>query len=154
GRGRLVRQLLTESMLLALAGGAVGLVLSFWAADVIGAALRGFPMVPMALDLSPDPRVLGFTAALSVLRGLGFGLAPALHAPRAQPAPTRAAEATTASAGSRRSRLRNAFVVTQIALSLLLLVCSGLFLRSVARARSVDPGFDAAHALALPVDVV
>ncbi len=153
GRGRLVRQLLTESVLLALAGGAVALVLSFWVADALGAAIRTFPLVSMAIDLSPDVRVLAFTLALSLLSGIGFGLAPALHVSRGDPAPTLAAEAATATAGARRSRLRSAFVVTQIALSLLLLVCAGLFLRSASRARDADPGFDAAHAVTLPVHV-
>ncbi len=150
-RGRLVRQLLTESMVLSLVGGAAGVLLSFWITDLVMALARA----PEELASAPvtDVRVLVFTLGLTVVTGMVFGLAPALGATRADLVPALKDETGTVSHANRRSRLTNAFVVAQVALSLVLLVVSGLFLRSLKKATDVDPGFDARHAAALSLDL-
>ncbi len=138
-RGTLVRQLLTESTLLSLAGGAAGVALALLALRVGMSVELPFP-IPIELDTSLDGRVLGFSLAVSLLAGLLFGLAPALQATRPDLAPTLKDEST--GGGSRRAfTLRNSLVVAQVALSLVLLIGSGLFLRSLGQARSMDPGF-------------
>jgi predicted permease len=151
GRGRLVRQLLTESVLLALAGGGGGLVL----AAGLGAAYRAAPppagALPLALDFSIDARVLLFTLGLSVATGLLFGLAPALGASRA--GPLSALKAGEIDQRSRRANARSVLVVVQVAVSLALLVAAGLFVRSLQRAQAVDPGFDADRLVAARLDV-
>ncbi len=139
GRWRVVRQLLVESLLLSLAGGAVGLVLSFWMTDALTSF---FPQIAytIALDVSPDRRALLFTLGISLLTGLVFGLAPAFQATRPDLIPTLKGEAQRAGR-ARRVSLRNALVVAQVALSLVVLVCAGLFVQSFRHARSIDPGF-------------
>lgn len=137
GRGRLVRQLLTESTLLWAMGGAAGLLVSVWITALL---LRiDLPVTArLDLDLGTDLRVLGFTLALSLLTGLVFGLAPALHATRADLA---TALKHADRQGRRSSRLRNGLVSGQIAMSLLLLVAAGLFTRALQRGATLDPGF-------------
>jgi predicted permease len=147
GRGRLVRQLLTESLLLSLLGGAVGLLIAFWARDFIlpfyGADSEGRRAY---FSMGLDPLVLTATLALSLLTGILFGLVPALQATRPDLVPALKDEGT--SAGFRRSRLRDLLVVTQVALSIVLLVGAGLLLRSL---RSIyrGPGYDPGHILML-----
>ena len=139
GRWRVVRQLLVESVLLALAGGALGLVLSFWMTDAL---TTFFPKIAytIALDVSPDRRALLFTLAVSLLTGIVFGLAPAFQATRPDLVPVLKGEAQRAGR-ARRVSLRNALVVAQVALSLVVLVCAGLFVQSFRHAKSIDPGF-------------
>jgi predicted permease len=137
GRGRLVRQLLTESALLALVGGVGGVLLSRWISRAL-LALHLLSSLPIALDFGLDGRVLAFALALSLATGLGFGLAPALQGTRVDPV----SDLKDGGQDRRRSRLRSAFVVGQLALSLLLLVGAGLFARAVQRAWTMDPGFD------------
>jgi predicted permease len=145
-RFRLVRQLLTESMCLALLGGFVGLLLTLWTSDFLP---KFFPAEDAGgLDLSVDWRVLGFTFGLSVLTGVLFGLAPALQASRpnllsALKDDTGAPEVR----GFGRFGLRNVLVVLQVALSLVLLICAGLFMRSLRAASTADPGFNAENVL-------
>ena len=136
GRGRIVRQLLGESVLLALAGGALGLVVAFWGVRLLE---RGLPEHLAAVDVGIDLPVLGFALAISVATGLLFGLAPALQLSR----PRLASEltGTRSSAGPRRHLLRAALVASEVALSLTLLVCAGLLIRSFSRLQEVDPGF-------------
>lgn len=145
-RSRLVRQLLTESMCLALLGGLLGLMLTLWTSDFLP---KFFPAeVESAFDLSVDWRVLGFTLGLSVLTGILFGLAPALQASR--PNLLSALKDDTAAPevrGFGRFGLRNALVVLQVALSLVLLICAGLFMRSLRAASTSDPGFNAENVL-------
>lgn len=139
GRGALVRQLLTESTLLALVGGAAGVGLAVVAVRVGMNIELPFP-IPIELDTGLDPRVLGFSLVVTLLAGLFFGLAPALQATKPDVTPTLKDEST----GGGRPRaftLRNALVVAQVAGSLVLLIGAGLFLRSLGAARSVDPGF-------------
>jgi predicted permease len=146
GRLRLVRQLLTESMCLALLGGLVGLLLTLWTSDLLP---KFFPAEETTgLDLSVDWRVLAFTLGLSLLTGVLFGLAPALQASRqnllsALKDDTGAPEVR----GFGRFGMRNTLVVFQVALSLILLICAGLFMRSLRAASTSDPGFNAENVL-------
>jgi putative ABC transport system permease protein len=141
-RLRLVRQLLTESLLLALAGGALGCLLAIWALGGIsalgGEVLAQLP--PLRLDL----RVLGFTLALSVLTGVAFGFAPALILSRHS---VSEALKDSAVASPRSARLRSALVIAEVALSVALLAGAGLLLRSLQALNRVDPGFRAGQVL-------
>jgi predicted permease len=150
GRLRVVRQLLTESILLALMGAGLGFLLAMVAAGLLG-RIRLPINLPIALDFSPDARVLAFTAALGVLSGILSGLVPALRATRPDLLAT--INANTASGGSlRRFGTRQALVVAQVALSLVLLVSSGLFLRSLQNASSIDIGMRPGNVLTMAVD--
>jgi predicted permease len=138
-RGALVRQLLAEALLLFLVGGAAGVGLAAWTADLLHAFQPGF-VVPLRLDLGLDGRVLSFAASLTLVAGVVFGLVPALQASRLDVLP--ALRDGRGSAGGSRARVRRALVVGQVALSMALLVAAGLFVRTLQRARAVDPGFD------------
>jgi predicted permease len=153
GRWRLMRQLLTESVLLALLGGAAGLLLAIWWVDLLKAAPPPPGVLPISPDFSLDWRVLGFTLGLSVLTGIVFGLAPALQAARADLVPALKDEAVTFDQRQRRFNLRNALVVAQVALSLVLLIGASLFLRSLWRMQAVQPGFDEAKLLGVPLNI-
>jgi macrolide transport system ATP-binding/permease protein len=150
-RLRLIRQLLTESVMLSLAGGALGLLLAFWATDW----MQGFiPVLPytIALDFSPDMRALGFTLLISLATGIIFGLAPALQASNPDVVPVLKGETLAPKAGFRRFTLRNVLVISQVALSLVVLVCGGLFIKSARNARAIDPGFATENAVAVSVN--
>ncbi|MCK5652469.1 MAG: ABC transporter permease, partial [Gemmatimonadetes bacterium] len=138
-RGTLIRQLLTESLVLSVTGGAAGVVLGLWAVRIGMSVELPFP-IPIDLDTDLDGRILGFSLAVSVLAGLFFGLAPALQATNPDVAPTLKDE-STGGGRPRRITLRNSLVVGQVAISLMLLIGAGLFLRSLGEARSMDPGF-------------
>ena len=134
GRTRLVRQLLTESVLLAAAGGVVGVAVSHWVADALVWFLpQGH--INLVVDLRPDGRVLAFTSALSLLTGIVFGFIPALQATRSDLAAGLKADST---GGAARGRTRNALVIAQMALSLVLLIVAGLFTRTVSHLRPTD----------------
>ena len=150
GRFRLVRQLLTESILLALAGGALGLLLALWLAD-LAAALKPPVDIPLALDLHIDQRVLIFTGAVSLLTGVLFGLLPALQSTKTDLIATLKDE--FAISGHRRSWLKNGMIVFQVALSLVLLVGGALMLRSLQRTQTVDLGFEPHNAVSLSFDL-
>ena len=149
-RARLVRQLLTESVLLSVAGGALGLLLAVWINDLV-TAIKLPTDIALAFDLSLDWRVLAFTFLLSLLTGIVFGLLPALQS--SNPNLVSSLKDDNVAGGFRRSRLRNALVVAQVALSLLLLVCAGLIVRSLEGARSINPGFNPENAVAVSFDV-
>jgi predicted permease len=149
-RARLVRQFLAETLLVALLGGGLGVLLAYGATAAIGAARLPLP-VPVALDVQPDSRVLAVALAVSLLTGLALGLLPSLQASRADVV---SGLKDGAPARFGRGRLRGAFVVAQVALSLVLLCGALLFLRGLGRAAVIDPGFDAAPVLAVPVDLV
>ena len=139
GRGRLVRQLLTESLLLFLIGSLGGIAVAWFAT----AALERIPIPgdsSLSLELSPDPRVLIFAVAVSLATGLVFGLAPALQGV-GRDITARLRNDTTASS-ARRSLAGNAIIVAQLALSLVLLVAAGLFTRALNDGARVDPGFE------------
>ncbi|MFN2566418.1 MAG: ABC transporter permease, partial [Gemmatimonadaceae bacterium] len=135
GRWRIVRQLLTESMLLSAAAGACGVLLAAWATDLLAA------QIPAPLDVAIDRRVLAFTAVAVVATGLLFGVVPAIHGTRSDVAA--AIKDSTTGYGTRRSRLQGGFVVAQLALSLVLLATAGLFLHSLYKAGRIRVGFDA-----------
>jgi predicted permease len=139
-RRRLVRQLLTESVLLALLAGAAGLAVALIARDAIW-AMRPAMLADNLVDLPLDRRVLAFTAAISAVTGLLFGLLPALQASR--PDVVDALKEETRSAGPTRRRLAitNVLVIAQVALSVVALAAAGLFVRSGQRAGDIDPGF-------------
>jgi predicted permease len=140
-RRRVLRQLLTESALLWVLGGACGVVLAFWLVRLLPALApvqQSFPM-RVGLDLSIDARVLAFTLVLSLVTGVVFGLSPALQTLRLDLVSTLKDRSAS---GQRGSRTRNTLVVVQIAASLLLLVVAGLFVRAVQHAYTSDPGFD------------
>jgi predicted permease len=138
GRLRIVRQLLTESVLLSLAGGVLGLGVALWSFDLLATLVPRGASHGAAVDL--DARVLAFTAALSVLTGLVFGVAPALAVTR-QDLGDELKGAAGHGVGPAHRRLRGALVVSEIALAFLLLVGAGLMLQAFARVRALDPGF-------------
>ena len=140
GRGRIIRQLVTESMLLALLGGAVALGLSYWLAGVIAAVRPPLP-IDIGLDISPDWRVGVFTFAAAVVTGLIFGLAPAARASRPDLVP--ALKDAGDGAATRGLELRDVLVVAQVAVSVVLLVGGALMARSLGAANDVDLGYDA-----------
>ncbi len=139
GRFRLVRQLLTESLLLAALSGALGLLLAQWGARLLLAYMP--PEQTATFDLAPDAKVFAFTLAISILTSLLFGLAPALGATRLD---LSSSLKDTAGVGASRSRLtpNKLLIVTQVALSLFLLVGAGLFIRSLQNLKNLDAGFD------------
>lgn len=148
GRIRLVRQLLTESALLALLGGVIGITLSLWGTRLLLLmASEGSETLP--LDVTPNLRVLGFTIAVSAVCAIVFGTAPALRASRIEPN-------TSLKSGKTLTALRNplgkAFVVAQVALSLLLLVGAGLFVRTLINLQNVPSGFNQENAMLFMVD--
>ncbi len=145
-RGRVVRQLLTEAAVLALAAGAAGLLVAQWATDLLTRA------IPVPLRVSPDRATIGFTIAAALLTGVLFSLVPSLHATRGDLAS--ALKDSIVGLDRRRSRLQSGFVVTQLSLSLVLLVTAGLFLSSLYRSTKLDVGFEAtSHVLAASFDL-
>ena len=150
-RWRLIQQALAEAVLIAVAGGTLGLLLASWSID--GLLALGPRGVPRLAEITIDGRVLAFTLALSTLIGLVFGLVPALVAVRQAPAGALQSESRSASGGRPRSRFRALLVVTQIALALVLLVGSALLIVSVRRLAGVDPGFRPEGAVAFQFNV-
>jgi predicted permease len=152
GRGRLVRQMLTESLLLAVMGGAAGALLAMWLSAAMNLMIP--PMgYPISLNLAWDYRVGGFAVAITFLTVLAFGLVPALRTTKVDPVVSIKNEAGAIGALTRRSRLRGALVVTQIAVSLVALVCAGLFIRTLEKQLKVDQGFDPESALLVSMNL-
>jgi predicted permease len=150
-RPRLIRQWLTESILLGVAGGAVGLVLAVWANQLLVSYLQATPLG--SLDLGLDYRVLAFTFGVSVATGVIFGLAPALQASAVDIVNALKSDVFLQGSGSRRARLRGIFVTAQVTLSVVLLVGAGLFIRSLQNANTIDPGFRVDRALTVPINL-
>ena len=142
-RGRLVRQLLTESIVLALVGGGAGLLLAYLTSGVLLAYIPTLSATPVEMDASPDAKVLGFTLLLSLVTGMVCGLAPALQASRPDVVPALKDEMTMIGRGHRRFGLRNLLVIVQVAFSLILLIGAGLFLRTLQNLKGLDLGFTA-----------
>ncbi|MET0645299.1 MAG: ABC transporter permease [Pyrinomonadaceae bacterium] len=149
GRLRVIRQLLTESLLLSLAGGGAGLLLAYWANTAL--ASFGPDTLPRVQTVGLDASVLAFTLGLSVVVGLLFGLAPALRATKTDLTDSLKDRARGSTADRRHERVRQLLVVGEIALSLVLLVGGGLMMRSFLRLTSVDPGFDPSGVMVLTV---
>jgi cell division protein FtsX len=153
GRMRLVRQLLTESLLLSGLGGTAGLAL----ARVLSGLLAGFAppddFRQVTLDSRLDLRVLGFAVGLSLLTGIVFGLAPALIASRPDLVPALKDEMALPGKRRRRLNLRKVLVMAQVALSLVVLVGAGLCIRSLRNLQSIDTGFETSKVLTMSVDV-
>jgi predicted permease len=149
GRGRIARQLLTESLTLALLGGALGVALGFAAVRAIAAA--GASELPRAGDIGVDATVLAFTLGVSIVSGLLFGIAPALRASSGLQQSLRAGARGTV--GGTGQKLRSALVVAEVALAVILVIGAGLATKSFARLTSVDPGFDPANALVATLSV-
>ena len=149
-RSRLVRQLLTESVILFTAGGAIGALLAVYATRLL--ARIQLPVdVQLNVDPSPDARVLIATILVALVTGIVFGLAPALDGSRADVAT--AMRGDSAGAGRARSRLRSVLIAGQVAASLLLLTTSGLFVRALAKGHQIDPGYDVSHVATTALDV-
>jgi putative ABC transport system permease protein len=145
-RAQLVRQLLVESLLLGLAGGAFAIAITFWTSR----SLAGFVppnTLPLTLDAHVDHRVLLVTLAASILAAMIFGILPALRSSSLPVQTVLKEEAGSVSMAFHKSRLSSGLVVAQVALSLILLICAGLFTRSLENAQHSDPGFEPSHML-------
>jgi putative ABC transport system permease protein len=139
-RARLIRQHLTESLVLALIGGAFGLLLAFWIVDaLVSFAPKGTPRLE---EIAIDPGVLAFTFGVALLTGLAFGLAPALLSSRTNFNSSLKEGGRDSSATSRGGRVRSALVVSEVGLALMLLVGAGLLIKSFVNLQRVDPGFN------------
>lgn len=151
GRWRLVRQMLVESVILALAGGAIGILVASWGADLLIGAFDsrpGGPLPAMTIDL----RVLGFAAATSMATGLLFGVLPALRASRVDPSESLNGAARTLGAGGARLPLGRVLIAGQLAIVLLLLSVAALFARTFEQLARVETGYDVGHVLAARID--
>lgn len=146
GRRRLIRQLLTESFLLAVLGGSAGVLLAWWSVETFlpwaFARSDGGDFARIALSLAPDWRVLGFGCLLSLLSSVAFGLIPALRATRPDPMAVIKDDSRAFGGLLARSRLRDGLVIAQVALCLVLLIPAGLLLRALTNVLSADPGFE------------
>ena len=156
GRGRVIRQLLTESVLLSFAGGALGVLLAYWGASALAAFASANRYSNFQLNADPDLRVLAFTATVSALTGILFGLAPAFRGTRVNVAPILKENAGSISGtnfGSRRRfGLGSGLVVAQVALSMIVLAGAGLVVRSLGNLKAIDPGFDTQNVLQFGVN--
>jgi predicted permease len=153
-RRRLVRQVLTESLLLAMLGGVFGVLVAVWLTDSLAAySPPTGGSGPPLLDARLDWRVLTFTTTLSLMTGFLFGLVPAWHASKPNLTMALKEETTGFGSGSGRVRLRGALVSAQIALSLVVLVCAGLCVRSLQKLQRIDAGFDTAKVLVMGLNL-
>ena len=148
-RVRLVRQFLTESVVLSIGGGTLGLLGAIWSTSLI--QTFGSRMIPMLSSVEMDTRVLGFTFVMAMLTGIVFGAAPAFRASRVDLNETLHDGGRTPGAGISRSPLRSALVVTEVALAMVLLIAAGLLIKSVLRLNSVNPGFNPERVLTMNV---
>ena len=154
GRGRLVRQLFTESLLLSVLGGAIGLIMAFWGVKLLLGFIASGPE-SISLSVTPDLRVLGFTIALSLLTGSLFGLSPAFGSIRIDLTPALKESAADWAAGTtnrRRWLSAKSLVITQVSLSVVLLVAAGLFVRTLSKIKNVSLGFNPQNILLFGID--
>lgn len=151
GRGRLWRQFITESLVLAAAGGAIGVAIAYGGVELVQSSSAA--EIPRIDEVAVNGRVLGLIAALSLLTGLLFGLAPALQASALDLQGSLKEGGRSSASRGRRPRLRQALVVTEMALAVILLSGAGLLINSFLRLRDVDPGFDARDVLVVPVSL-
>jgi predicted permease len=150
-RWRLIRQLLTESLVLSIVGGVAGVLLAWWSLNlflsVVFVRYGGAEMQRIAIDLTPDWRVLAYSFGLALLSGIAFGLVPALRATRPDLIGVIKSEGATATGRSARSRLSSALVVAQVSICFVLLIPAGLLLRSVQLNLATNPGYEAKNLL-------
>jgi putative ABC transport system permease protein len=151
GRWRLMRQLLTESLLLSLAGGLAAVLLAYWGTNLLVSFKPA--NLPRLSEIGVDGRVLGFTLGISILTGLIFGLVPAWAASRGRAGDALKEGGRSATAGSARQRLRSAFVVVELAVALVLLVGAGLLIKTFWKLRSVEPGFNPDRLVTMRVEL-
>jgi len=156
-RRRVMQQMLTESILLSLAGAALGSLLAYAGASALAAFAATNWYQPLHIDVSPDLRVLLFTTCVALATGIGFGLAPAIRGARTRSAAEMSRGTTDAAtrstpAGRRRPGLGSTLVVLQVALSIVMLTGAGLLLRTLGKLRSVDAGFDTSNVLLVRID--
>ncbi|MGA8103056.1 MAG: ABC transporter permease [Candidatus Acidiferrales bacterium] len=156
GRARVVRQLMTESVMLSVLGGALGVLFAYWGAHAIVSFVSSNQTRPLGFATGVDPRVLGFTVAVSLLTGILFGVAPAFRGARVDLTPAlKAGEGSSDSsghAGRKWFSIGNALMVAQVALAIVVLVGAGLLVRTLANLRSVDVGFDSHNILIFSID--
>lgn len=151
GRWRVIRQLLTESLLISFAGGAVAMLLAWWGIKLL-VALKPEDL-PRLQEIGIDPRVLLFTLGLSVVTGVVFGVLPAWSGSRSGVREGLKEGARGATSGTAPQRLRSAFVVLELAVALILLVGAGLLVKTFWKLRNVEPGFNANHLLTMRVEL-
>jgi predicted permease len=152
GRQRIVRQLVTESVLLSLIGGGAGVLGAVWSIQALRGLIPVLPM-PVSVELRLDWRVVAFSVALALATGVLFGLAPALQAARTDLVATLKGEGASSSWTPRRLRLRQGFVVVQVSMSVLLVVCALILTRSLRHTVAIDPGFTAEDVDVVEVDL-
>jgi putative ABC transport system permease protein len=157
-RSRVIRQLITESLMLSMLGGLLGLLLAFWGIDMLRALLQGSSSdfsvrMPRLNEVGLDLHTLGFGLLLSQLTGIIFGLAPALQLSRPNLNETLKEGGRAATEGARARRLRNALVVSEVAIAFILLVGAGLMMRSYIGLQAIDPGFNADNVLTFTVSL-
>jgi predicted permease len=156
GRARVIRQLLTESVMLSVVGGALGILLAVWGVHAITALVTAGSDTPFGFVVAPDWRVLAFTIGVTFITGILFGLAPALRVTRVDLTPALKEGAGGSSAdghvGKKWFSLGNGLVVAQVALSILVLVGAGLLLRTLRNLHEVKPGFDTQNVLLFGID--
>ncbi|MBI1176575.1 FtsX-like permease family protein [bacterium] len=150
-RGRMIRNLMTESLTLSLVGGGCGVLVAIWLTKELQ---HYWPAsASFHLSVTPDPRLMFFAFGVSVLTGILFGLVPAWRASRPQLIPELKSVTGATGNADRKLSLRNGLVVTQVALSLMVLVCAGLCIRSLAMLRQVDPGFEPSKVVMMSFDL-
>src|SRR4029077_16440927 len=144
---------LVESLMLALAGGAVALLITSWTAGTLMKFMTATQDIPLALSISADRTVLFATLGISVLTAVIFGILPALRSSGVAPVAVLKEDTGSASGGPKKARLASGLVVVQISLSLLLLICAGLFIRSFLSAQQINPGFNPHNVLIASYDL-
>ena len=156
GRSRMVRQLLTESVMLSVLGGALGILFAYWGAHAIISFVSSNQTRPLGFATGVDLRVLGFTVAVSLLTGILFGIAPTFRSTRVDLTPTlkegEGSSGRSGHAGGKWFSIGNALVVAQVALAMVVLVGAGLLVRTLANLRSIDVGFDSHNILIFGID--
>jgi len=152
GRSRLLRQFFVENLLLALAGGAGGILISLWSVSLLADFLPG-GYLPVNLQVGVDAEVVAFTVVLSILAGMIFGIVPAWRSASPKLVQKLKESGRTSSSGAAHSSLRNALVVSEIVLALILLVAAGLLVRTSRNVQSASPGFNAHHVLLAALDL-
>jgi predicted permease len=156
GRARVVRQLLTESVMLSVLGGALGILFAYWGAHAIVSFVSSNQTRPLGFAVGVDLRVLGFTVAISLLTGILFGIAPTFRSARVDLTPAlkegERSFASSVHASGKWFSIGNALVVAQVALAIVVLVGAGLLVRSLANLRNVDVGFDSHNILIFGID--